>query len=61
MQNNKLTDSLIIGIDFAKNKKDTVMIVGRKPPGRDPIIVNAFQGEDALALYDLLTTKEQRK
>lgn len=61
MQNNKTIDSLIVSIDFAKNGDVPVMIVGRKTPGEVCTIVNAFQGEDALALYDLLTTKEERK
>lgn len=51
----KLTDSLLISIDFTHGKDNTVMIVGRKPVGQPVNIVNAFQGEEAIELWKKLT------
>ena len=53
-----LTDALICSIDFEGDHG--VLIVGRqnlKTGGMD--IVNAFQGEEAIALYQKLTTKPE--
>lgn len=54
-----LTDSLLISIDFKKEKENTIMIVGRKPVGKPVDIVNAFQGEEAIALWELLTERKE--
>ena len=47
--------SLIISLSFSPNKKDAVLIVGKKEKGKNVEIVNAFEGDNALALYELLT------
>lgn len=47
--------SLIISMSFSPNKKDAVLIVGKKEPGKDIDVVNAFEGDNAFALYELLT------
>ena len=47
--------SLIISLSFSPNKKDAVLIVGKKEPGKDVEVVNAFEGDNAFALYELLT------
>ena len=47
--------SLIISLSFSPNKKDAVLIVGKKEPGKDVEVVNAFEGDNAFALYKLLT------
>lgn len=47
--------SLIISLSFSPNKKDAVLIVGKKGKGKNVEIVNAFEGDNALALYELLT------
>lgn len=36
-----------------------VLIVGRKKPNQSVEIVNAFQGEEAHKMYDLLVTKKK--
>ena len=50
-------DTLLIGFD--KSKDDTaVLVVGRKGPRAGGVtIVNAFQGEAAIDIYNMLTTK----
>lgn len=56
-----MVDSLIISIDTSNSKDNTVLIVGRKAVGQRVEIVNAFQGEEALDLYNRLTTVKKGK
>lgn len=51
-----LNDTLLVGFDFTHGKDKEVLIVGRKN-GDTIDIVNAFQGDNAKALYELLITK----
>lgn len=63
---NNISDGLVIGFDYktkvlpgSKEMPDTaVLIVGRQMPGKLDII-NAFSGEDAVALYEMLTTVKE--
>lgn len=52
-----MIDSLLIGVDFSNTDDTGVLIVGRKRMNQTPEIINAFSGEDARTLYELLTTK----
>lgn len=56
-----MVDSLIISIDTTNGKDNTVLIVGRKTVGQQVEIVNAFQGEEALKLYNSLSTVKKGK
>lgn len=47
--------SLIVSLSFSPSKKDAILIVGKKEPGKDVEVVNAFEGDNAFALYELLT------
>lgn len=47
--------SLIVSLSFSPTKKDAILIVGKKEPGKDVEVVNAFEGDNAFALYELLT------
>ena len=51
-----LNDTLLVGFDFTHGKDQDIVIVGIRKGGITEIL-NAFQGEDARALYDLLVTK----
>jgi hypothetical protein len=51
-----LNDTLLVGFDFTHDKDKNVLIVGKKN-GEKIEIINAFQGENAKAMYELLTTK----
>lgn len=53
-----LNESLIVGIDFTNGKDVAVLLVGRKRPGKVTEIINAFKGEEAIELYNYLTTKQ---
>ena len=57
---NKISDTLLI---CAENLTATtgVLVVGRRRPNGTTDIVNALQGEDALKLYELLTTKPKKE
>lgn len=57
----KKVDSLLISVAF-ENEESTepkILIVGRANPrgGDVPQIINAFDGGDAIRVYDLLTRK----
>lgn len=49
------TDTLLVSIS------GDVLIVGRKNPRQAVDIVNAFQGEEAVNLYKMLTEKKEKK
>ena len=51
-----LNDTLLVGFDFTHGKDQDIVIVSIRKGGITEIL-NAFQGEDARALYDLLVTK----
>ena len=53
---------------MSKQKQDTllvsyvndILVVGRKAPTLQPVIVNAFQGEEAHKIYEMLVTKKEK-
>ena len=51
----KITGSFLVSLYF--NDTDVpVLLVGRKNKGDAVEIVNAFQGEEAVSIYKMLTT-----
>lgn len=54
-----LNDVLLVGFDFTHEVNQSILIVGKKN-GKTTDIINAFQGEDARALYDLLVTQQKK-
>lgn len=53
----KLVDSVIVAIAFDPNPDNTVLTVGRKRLNESVEIINAFQGQEAIDIYNKLTTK----
>lgn len=53
----RVTDSILVSVDFdLKEGPDTaVLIVGKKKKGEAIDILNAFQGEEAIELWNKLT------
>ena len=51
--------SIIVAFDYKAGSDNAVLIVGKKNPKQDIVIINAFQGEEAKELWKKLTTKEQ--
>lgn len=49
--------NLLIGYDFSNGKDQSVLIVGTQEKGKPVTIINAFQGAEAEAMYELLVTK----
>lgn len=52
-----LNDTLLVGFDFTHGKDNDILIVGKKA-GKTLKIINVFKGENAKAMYELLTTKQ---
>lgn len=55
-----MEDTLLISIDAHHGEDVAVLIVGRKRPNDAIEIVNAFQGEEAIELYNKLITKKEK-
>lgn len=52
--NNSTTSSIIIAYDIQPNDSK-VLIVGKKTPRKPVKIINAFQGDEAQMIWDMLT------
>ena len=57
----RLSDSLLIGFDRETPTSDPVLIVGRKRKNESVDIINAFQGKEALDIYEKLTTVKKKE
>ena len=56
MKNNDTT-ALLVGFDCTNGKDHAVLIVGKKQKNDAVDIINAFQGKEAIELYEKLITK----
>lgn len=55
-----MTDSILIGFDRKSDSIDqAVLIVGKKRPNQSVEIVNAFEGIEAIKLYEKLITRKE--
>lgn len=54
-----LEGALVVAYSFSDTAVGTMIVGRQKKGGMD--IINAFQGEDARALFDILTTKPEEK
>lgn len=52
----KLQDVLLVSFARENPNSDPVVIVGRRRMNRSTDIVNAFEGKEALDIYEKLTT-----
>lgn len=55
-----IVDTILVSVDFS-NRDTGVLIVGRKKLNQTVEIINAFQGEEAINLYKILTTVKDDK
>lgn len=53
-------DTLLVSFDNSHGTDVAVLIVGRKTPGDQVKIVNAFQGAKAMELYQKLVGEENK-
>lgn len=52
-------DTILVSFNPCSQNGDELLIVGRKIPGKkDATIVNAFQGKEAVDLYEKLTVRK---
>lgn len=59
MSKKYLEDTLLVSISMSK--EDTgVLVVGRKRKNGSVDIINAFQGDDAKRIYDILLKKSEK-
>ena len=52
-----MSDCVLVSIDKSNGTDHTVLVVGRKRPNGSVEIVNAFQGQEAIDMYNKLITK----
>ena len=52
----RLSDTVLVSFDRELPASDPVLIVGRKRKNQSVDIINAFQGDDAVELYNRLIT-----
>ena len=52
----RLSDTVLVSFDREPPDSDPVLIVGRKRNSQSVNIINAFQGDDAVELYNRLIT-----
>ena len=57
----RLSDSLLIGFDRETPASDPVLIVGRKRMNESVDIINAFEGKEALDIYEKLTIVNKKE
>lgn len=54
-------DTLLVGFSQQSDRDHAVLIVGKNKKGVDVDIINAFQGEEAIELYERLITRKGGK
>lgn len=61
MDNFKQTGSIIASWDFSKGVDFGVLLIGKREPGKNPEIINAFMGKEAEELMKKLTIQNYGK
>ena len=58
----QVNETLLVSVSLNTDTNTEVLIVGRQNRKKRAVdIVNAFQGEEAMTLYQKLTTKVEKK
>lgn len=52
-----MSDCILVSIDKSNGTDRTVVVVGRQRPNKSVEIINAFQGQEAIDIYNKLITK----
>lgn len=52
----RLSDTILVSFDWVTQTSDPILVVGRKRMNKTVEIINAFQGKDAIDIYEKLTT-----
>lgn len=56
----RLSDCVLVSISCHGDEENAVLIVGRKTKRKDVEVINAFQGKEAIELYEKLITKKEK-
>lgn len=56
-----ITSSVIVVYDYKAATGTATLIIGRKAPGADAKVINAFAGKEATELWKKLTTTTEKK
>ena len=57
----RLSDTILVSFARETPDSDPVLIVGRKRMNESVDIINAFQGKEALDIYEKLTTVNKKE
>ena len=57
-ESNDITTSVIVTFNYKADKDTALLLVGKQNPGKGVQVINAFDGEEAKALWKKLTSKE---
>lgn len=57
----EITGSIIVAFDYKKATGTAILIIGQKAPGADAKVINAFDGEEAMELWEKLTVTKEKK
>ena len=57
----RLSDTILISFARETPDSDPVLIVGRKRMNKSVDIINAFEGKEALDIYERLTTVNKKE
>lgn len=60
MNNTKVNECLLVSVEFTQGEDAGVLIVGRQKNGKVDI-VNAFQGQEAIDIYEKLITVNKKE
>ena len=57
----RLSDTILVSFARENPDSDPVLIVGRKRMNKSVDIINAFEGKEALNIYEKLTTVNKKE
>ena len=57
----RLSDTVLVSFNRESPTSDPILIVGRKRKNQSVEIINAFQGDEAVELYNRLITVKKRE
>lgn len=57
----RLSDTVLVSFNRESPYSDPILIVGRKRKNESIDIINAFQGKEALDIYEKLTTVKKKE
>lgn len=57
--NVKVPDTDVVLVSMVFDGDASVMLIGKKKPGKEAEIINAFAGKDAIDMWETLTKKRK--